>query len=84
MRCRKNPSLTYQRPATEESTVDVNSNLPRKLPASCPDAVGNTEGRFLKVGFSSDICTDTNAFNSDTDKISVYVFHTFKAIIVQF
>ena len=82
MRCRKNPSVRYQRPATIESIVDVNNNLPRKLPAACPDAVGNTKGRFLNVSFPSDICTDTNDVNIDTDIISVYIFHSFNAINV--
>jgi len=74
MRCRKNPSLRYQRPATKESIVDVNSNLPRKLPAVCRDAVGNTKEWILNVSFPSEICTDTNSFNSDTDIFSVTYF----------
>jgi hypothetical protein len=84
MRCRKNPSLRYQRPSTEESIVDVKSNLPRKLPAACPDAVGNTKERILNVSFPSDVCTDTSAFSTDTDIISVYIFHSFNIRNLQF
>jgi len=84
MGCRKNPSIRYQRPATVESIVDVNNNLPRKLPAFRPDAVGNTKVRFLNISFPSDICTDTNTFNTDANIISVYILHTFNVSIVQF
>jgi hypothetical protein len=74
MRCRKNPFARNQRTATEVRVVNVKSNLPRKLTAGCPVAIGNTNTSFLHVNFPSDICTDINAFNTDTGMIVVYIF----------